>query len=94
MYEQHKNIYQHTGKCDDQQNLKDIQDAAMMSNPEVVTDNSPNVTLKSTPVNKLIAGKSLCLFTNIFDVKLKSAKRRIVAAKSKHRAMKASVPIQ
>ena len=26
-----KNIYQHAGKCDDQQNLKDILDAAMVS---------------------------------------------------------------
>ena len=24
MYEQHKQYYQHAGKCDDQQNLKDI----------------------------------------------------------------------
>ena len=27
-----KNIYQHAGKCDDQQNLKDIIDAAMCRN--------------------------------------------------------------
>ena len=26
-----KNIYQHAGKCDDQQNLKDIIDAAILS---------------------------------------------------------------
>ena len=37
-----KNLYQHAGKCDDQQNLKDIIDAAIISTPEVVTDNSPN----------------------------------------------------
>ena len=29
-----KNIYQHAGKCDDQKNLKDIIDAAMVSTPE------------------------------------------------------------
>ena len=29
-----KNIYQHAGKCDDQKNLKDIIDAAILSNPE------------------------------------------------------------
>ena len=29
-----KKIYQHVGKCDDQQNLKDILDAAMVSNTE------------------------------------------------------------
>ena len=29
-----KKIYQHAGKCDDQQNLKDIIDAAILSTPE------------------------------------------------------------
>ena len=38
-----KKIYQHAGKCDDQQNLKDIIDAAIISTLEGVTDNSPNV---------------------------------------------------
>ena len=28
-----KNIYQHAGKCDDQQNLKDILDADILSTP-------------------------------------------------------------
>ena len=28
-----RKIYQHVGKCDDQQNLKDILDSAMVSNP-------------------------------------------------------------
>ena len=76
-----KNIYQHAGKCDDQQNLKDILDAAMVSNPDGFTDNSPNVPMTSTPVNKPSASKSLCLFTNIFGVKKKTAKRCIVASK-------------
>ena len=40
-----ENIYQHVGKCDDQQNLKDILDAAMVSTREGVTYNSPNVPL-------------------------------------------------
>ena len=35
-----KKIYQHAGKCDDQQNLKDILEAALLSTPEVFTDNS------------------------------------------------------
>ena len=42
-----KKIYQHAGKCDDQQNLKDIIDAAIISTPEGVTDHSPNVHLTS-----------------------------------------------
>ena len=38
-------IYQHAGKCDDQQNLKDILDADMVSDPDGVIDNSPNVPM-------------------------------------------------
>ena len=45
-----KKIYQHAGKCDDQQNLKDILDSAMVLIPEGVTDDSSNVTMTSTPV--------------------------------------------
>ena len=47
-----KKIYQHAGKCDDQQNIKDIIDAAVMSTPEGVIDNSPTVSMTSTPVKK------------------------------------------
>ena len=63
-----KKIYQHAGKCDDEQNLKDIIDAAIISTPEGVTDNSPKVHMTSKPVKKPSARKSLCLFTNILDV--------------------------
>ena len=72
-----KNIYQHAGKCDDQQNIKDIIDDAIISTPEGVTYNSPDVPTKSTPAKKKSARKSLCLFTNILDVKPKTAKRRL-----------------
>ena len=60
----------------------------MVSTLEGVTDDSPNVPMKSTPVKKTSARKSLCLFTNIFIVKNKTEKRRIEAAKYKCRAMK------
>ena len=83
-----KNIYQHAGKCDDQQNLKDIIDAAILSTPEGVTDNSPNVHMTYTPVKKPSARKSLCLFTNILDVQPKTAKHRFVAEKPRRKAMK------
>ena len=76
-----KNIYQHAGKCDDQQNLKYIIDAAILYTPEGVTDNSPNVHMTSKPVKTPSARKSLCLFTNILDVKPTTAKRRFVAEK-------------
>ena len=81
MFEKHKYIYKHAVKCYDQQNLKYILDDAMVSTPEVVTDGSPNVTMTSTTVKKHSARKSLCLSTKIFDVKNKTAKRRIGAAK-------------
>ena len=40
-----KKIYQHSGKFDDQQNLKDIIYAAILSTPEGVRYNIPNVHL-------------------------------------------------
>ena len=83
-----KNIYQHAGKSDDQQNLKDILEAAILSTPEGVTDDSTNVHMASSPAKKPSASKSLCLFTNILDVKKKTAQRRVGAAKSKRKAMK------
>ena len=33
-----KRIYQHAGKCDDQQNLKDLLDASMVPTPEDITN--------------------------------------------------------
>ena len=70
--------------------LRDILDDAMVSTIKVVTYYSPNVPMTSTAVKKPSAGKSLCLFTNILDVKKKTEKYCIGAAKSKRRAMKAS----
>ena len=61
-------IYQHAGKCDEQKKLKDIIYPAIVSTPEGVTDNSPNVPLTSTPVKNPSARKSLCLLTNTLDV--------------------------
>ena len=61
-----RKIYQHAGKCDDQQKLKDIIDDFILSTLEGVTDNSPNVYMTSTPFKKPSAMKLLCLFTNIY----------------------------
>ena len=61
----------------------------MVSTTEGVTDNIPNVTITSTPFKKPSARKALFLFTNILDVKPKTAKRRILDAKSKYKAMRA-----
>ena len=59
-----------------------------MSTLEEFTDDSPSFPMTQTTVKKPSARKSLCLFTNIFDVKNKTAKRRVGAAKSKRRAIK------
>ena len=75
-----KKIYQHTGKCDDQKNRKDVLDASMMLTPEEVTYDSPNLPITSTPVKKPSASKPLCLFANILNVKNKPSKRRAGAA--------------
>ena len=83
-----KKIYQHAGTCDDQQNLKDIPDADMVSTPEGLTDNSPNVPITSSTVKKPSSRKSLYLITKILDVKPKPENCPFVAAKSKRIAIK------
>ena len=64
-----KNLYKQSGKCDDQKKFKDILEADMVSTPEGFTDEITISTMTSTPVKKPRAQKSLCLFTNILDVK-------------------------
>ena len=76
-----RNIYQHADKCDDQQNLKDIIYAAMVNTPEKITDDSLSLPMTSTSVKKPSAVKSLCLFTNIFDVKNRTTIRHVEYAK-------------
>ena len=83
-----KKIYQHAVKCDDQQNLNDVPEVALLYTPKGVTDNSPSVPMTSTIVKKPSARKALCLFTTILDVKPKTEKRRFVDANSKLKAMK------
>ena len=91
MFNNIKNIYQHAGECDDQQNLKDILYISMVSTPEYAKDESPSFPMTSTQAKKLSARKSLCLLTNIFDVKNKTAKRRVGATKSKRRSIKSGI---
>ena len=45
--------------------------------------------MNPTPVKKPSAIKSMCLFTNIIDMKNKTTIRQVGAAKSKHKAIKA-----
>ena len=83
-----KKMYQHAGKCDDQQNLKYIIYAAILSTPEGFKYNIPNVHMTSTPVKKPSARKPLCLFTNVLSVKPTTSKRRFAAAKYRRKSMK------
>ena len=57
-----KKIYQHVGKCDDQKNLKDILDAAMVSTPEEVTDDSPSLPMTQTTVKNQVLGNH-CVYS-------------------------------
>ena len=60
----------------------------MVYTPEIFTDYSPISPITSTPVNNPSARKSLCLFTNIFEVKKKHSYRQVGADKYKHKAIK------
>ena len=60
----------------------------MVSNPEGFKDNSPISPMTSTPVKKQSSRKSLCLFTNMLDVKNKTATRQVGAAKSNRKSIK------
>ena len=45
-------LYKYARKCDDQQQLKYILEAAIVSNPEGSTKNSPRSPMTQTPVKK------------------------------------------
>ena len=83
-----KKLYKHAGKCDNQQQFKDIIEANMASTLEVFSNDSPMSPMTSTLVKKPSARIALCLFTNILDVKDKTATCRVGSAKSKRKAIK------
>ena len=60
----------------------------MVSTPETFIYVIPSLRKTPTTVKTQSASKPLCLFTNIFDVKKKTARRLIGASEYKHRAMK------
>ena len=55
--------------CDNQHQLKDILESAMVSTTEGFIDNSTRCPMTPKPVKKPSARKSLCIFTNILNVK-------------------------
>ena len=59
-----KNVYKQAGKCDNQQQFKDIIEAAMVSTPGGFTNNSRISTMTSTPIKKSRArNHCVCLLT-------------------------------
>ena len=54
-----KILYKHAGKFDYQQQFKDTLEAAMVSTPEVFTDNSHRYLMTPTPAKKPSDRKSL-----------------------------------
>ena len=64
-----KTLYKQYGKCDYQQQFKDIIESAMVFTPEGFTNNGPIYPRPSTPVKKPSAQKLLCVFTNVLEVK-------------------------
>ena len=60
----------------------------MVSNTEEFTDDSAIYPMTSKSFKKPRDRKSLCLFTNILDMKKRTATRRVRAAKYKCKAIK------
>ena len=82
-----KKLYKPSAKNDDQQQLKDILVAAMVSAPEVFTYNTPIYPMTPPTLKKLSARKSFCIFTNISDTKKKTAIRQVGDAISERKAI-------
>ena len=62
-----KKIYQHAGKCDNQQKFKDILEAAIVSTPEEIPDDIPSFPMTQMIFKKPSSRKSLHLLTILFD---------------------------
>ena len=76
-----KKMYQHASKCDDQQKFKYHIEAAMISTTGEITDDIPGLPMNETTVNKPSSRKLIRLFTNIFDVKKRTAMYSVGAKK-------------
>ena len=66
-----KKLNKQAGSCDENQQFKDILEAALVSNPEGFTNNSHISTMTSSPFKKPSARKSLCMFTKVLYVNKK-----------------------
>ena len=84
-----KTLYTSAIKCDDHLHFKGTFEAEMVSTPKIFTDNSAMSPGPPIIVKKCSARKSICLFTEVLDVKNKTAVRRVGASKSKRKAIRA-----
>ena len=66
----------------------------MVSNPEEFSNNSPRTPTTPTPNNKPSSRKSLYLFTNILDVKKKTAIRQVRSIKSNPKNIKSGTKLR
>ena len=66
-----KKIYQHAGKCDDQQNLKDLLYADILSTPEGVTDDSPSLPMTQKAVKNQVPVNHYVFLPKYLMLKLK-----------------------
>ena len=81
-----KKIYASARKFDDQQQYKDIIEAAVFATPDIFTDNITMSPGTSVTIRNPIARKPLHPFTEVLDVKKKTSSIRLGAAKSKRKA--------
>ena len=66
-----KKLYTSAVKCDNQQHYKAILEATMVFTTDIFTYNSTMSPGPSVTVNNRIARKSIRLFTEVLDVKIK-----------------------
>ena len=76
-------------KCDNQQHNKAILEAAIFYTPSRFTENSPISPGPSMIFIKPSPRKSLCLFTEVLNVKNKTDVRQVSDAKSKYKSNRA-----
>ena len=66
-----KKLCKYTGKCDYQQQYKDIFEETMVSTHEQFTEESTTLPNQSEPVTETSSGKSLRQFYKVLDIKQK-----------------------
>ena len=74
-------LYNSAGKCDDQQQYKAILEAAMVSTPELLTNNIPMSSVPYVPVKQPNARKSLRQFSETLNFKPNNDVCRLCVAK-------------